>query len=364
MKVLTLTALIAVFLTACGGGGGDGSDYSGVGESATITGAVTGTEVVAFDENDNEIDSDIATGSPKTFTLTVPIGGGYRFYLIENEGTANQRVYPLYQGTANVFNISSTVTIDLGFVDTSTGVAVPTNNPLDVSGVSSGGENTSIPSSLSGSVFTTSDLQGTWNIHLLTSGDDPQWIGWAYGTTNIDSSGNVTWASITRSDGNSSLPSSDTLSITSSGIVSGAGSASFQGVMSQDKSMIVATLDDGGGGYDLIIYQKSGGSFTTSDLQGTWNIHLLTSGDDPQWIGWAYGTTNIDSSGNVTWASITRSDGNSSLPSSDTLSITSSGIVSGAGSASFQGVMSQDKSMIVATLDDGGGGYDLIIYQK
>jgi predicted secreted protein len=37
------------------------------------------------------------------------------------------------------------VTIDLGFVDTSSGVAVPANNPLAVSGVTSGGQDTSLP---------------------------------------------------------------------------------------------------------------------------------------------------------------------------------------------------------------------------
>ena len=41
---------------------------------------------------------------------------------------------PFIRGTTNVFNIASAVTIDLGFVDTSTGKAVPTNNPLNISG--------------------------------------------------------------------------------------------------------------------------------------------------------------------------------------------------------------------------------------
>ena len=44
-----------------------------------------------------------------------------------------------------MFNIASAVTIDLGFVDTSTGKAVPTNNPLNISGVTSGGEKYNFP---------------------------------------------------------------------------------------------------------------------------------------------------------------------------------------------------------------------------
>ncbi len=118
--------------------------------SATITGTVAGTTVVAVDENNNEVDRVTATGagSPKSFTLNVPVGGKYRFYFIESEGTANEKVFFLYQGTTNVFNISSAVTIDLGFVDTSSGVAIPTNDALSVTGMTSSGEDKTVPPSL------------------------------------------------------------------------------------------------------------------------------------------------------------------------------------------------------------------------
>ncbi len=361
--------VFTIMFAGCGGGGGggSGSDRGGSGGSATITGSVGGTKVVAYDENDNEVDSDIAAGSPKTFALTIPLGGNYRFYLIENEGTANERVYSLYQGSTNIFTISSAVTIDLGFVNTSTGVAVPTNNPLNASGVSSGGENTSVPSSLSGSVFLTSDLQGTWNIHLLTSGDSPQWTGWGYGPASIDGSGNVTWTSITRSDGDSSLPSPTTLSITSGGIVSGSG------VMSQDKNMIVFTMDDGGGGYNLMIYQKSGGTFAMSDLQGTRNYIGLISGDSPnQKPGWYRGSFTIDSNGTVTHAStVTDSLGNSNYtPTFGTMNISSSGVFTTSGVASYRGVMNINKDMIITTATMAPGnandvnGYNLQILLK
>jgi len=120
----------------------------------------------------------------------------------------------------------------------------------------------------------------------------------------------------------------------------------------------------GGGGPSSGNSNPPNPSFTAADLQGTWNIHDITSGDSPQWLGWAHGALSINSSGNVTVSSITRSDGNSTLPGTDTLSISSSGIVSSAGSPSFHGVMSQDKNTMVATMTDGGGGYNLIIYQK
>jgi hypothetical protein len=215
-----------------------------------------------------------------------------------------------------------------------------------------------------GGTFTTSDLQGTWNYHMLTSGDGLSSNGWQYGTISINSSGAMSFTSITRSNGDSTLPGPESLSITSTGVVSHSINASFHGVMSGDKSIIVATVTDGPGGYALAIMQKSGGTFTTSDLQGKWNMHVLSSGDSPQWTGWGYGTGNFNGDGVYTPISMTRSDGNSSLGSARNYSVTSSGNLTVAGWPSFHGVMSQDKSVIVATVTDGGGGYDIVIFQS
>lgn len=369
-----LSILFAIFLTACGGGGGSGNNGGGT-PNATIKGTVAGTVVVAVDENDNEVDRDTATGSPKSFTLTVPVGEKYRFFFIENEGTANERVFTLYQGTTNVFFITSAVIIDLGFVDTSTGVAVPENNPLDVSGVNSGGENTSNPSSLSGSAFTTNDLQGTWNYLGLISGDSPdQTPGWYWGSFKINSKGKVTFtSSVTDSLGNPPYtPTGGTFNISSSGIVTASYVNSFRGVMNKNKDMIVATAtmapgdSQGVNGYNLQIALKSGGTYDISDLQGTWHGHVLASGDSPQWIGWAYFKMTVDNNGNGQFISINRSDGNSTLPqpNSVSLSIASDGIITQDGKPSLHGVMSKDKNIIVMTMDDGGEGYDLLILQK
>ena len=269
-------------MIGCGNGGAG---------NAIITGTVAGTVEVAIDESDNEVDRDTATGSPKTFTLTVP-GGNYRFYLIENEGTANERAFSLYQETTNVFTISSAITIDLGFVDTKTGKAVAENNPLDVPGVDSGGETTDIPDSLSDFAFTLYDLEGTWNFHELTSSDTP---GWAYGKVTIDNS-TVTFDSITRSSGDTTPIDPTSISITPSGIVTISADSTYHGVMSQDKNIIVVTLGDvSDGQYKLQIVQREGsGAFTQSDLQGTSYFHgLIASADYP---AWQYGKITVDNS--------------------------------------------------------------------
>ena len=104
VKAVGVTSLITMMvgLMNCGGGGGGGGTPPGP-TNATVTGTVAGTTVIDYNQSNTEIARNTATGTPKTFTLFLPPGANYTFYLIENEGTPNQRIYPLYQGSTNVF---------------------------------------------------------------------------------------------------------------------------------------------------------------------------------------------------------------------------------------------------------------------
>ncbi|MCX5849780.1 MAG: hypothetical protein NTW65_10065, partial [Deltaproteobacteria bacterium] len=198
--LVVLAAMLLLAIMACSSGGDAAAPTPT--PTATITGTVSGTTIVAYNATSGvEVARNTATGNPKIFTLTLPTSVSYKFYLIENEG-ANQRIYPLYQGTTNVFAITSTsdVTVNLGYVDTTSGVAVPANNPLSIAGVSSGGESTTVPVDLTSSAFSLSDLVGTWNSHLVSTGDSPDWLGWSHGVQSVDSSGVMTFLSATRSD--------------------------------------------------------------------------------------------------------------------------------------------------------------------
>ena len=64
--------------------------------------------------------------------------GSYKFYLIENDGTADARLFPLYQGAANRFSVSAITTIDLGFIGTATGIALPARDMTKIGGVAAG----------------------------------------------------------------------------------------------------------------------------------------------------------------------------------------------------------------------------------
>ena len=225
-----------------------------------------------------------------------------------------------------------------------------------------------------GSAFGLADLQGTWNYHGLISGDSPaQTPGWYWGSFTADSTGTVTSAStITDSLGNSSYtPSIGAFNIFTSGIVTNPSAASYRGVMNKNKDMIVATATMAPGastavnGYNLQISLKSGGTFSPSDLTGTWNFHQLWSGDGANVNGWVYGTVVVDANGNATVTCGGSSFGcGSSL--STVLTIAATGVVSQTGNPDFHAVMSQDKSMLVGKTSSNSGvnGYDLLIVQK
>jgi len=136
--------------------------------AGTLSGTVSGTGIFAVNDNGEIVASDDTTGKtpdPITgnfdFTLTgIPVDMNIRVYLVTGSG-----VYPLYFGTpsTNVFSLSAVATIDLGFVDTSSGQAIPENDPTAIAEVSEQAENTATPVLPGGTltVNVTDDADGT-----------------------------------------------------------------------------------------------------------------------------------------------------------------------------------------------------------
>ena len=209
-----------------------------------------------------------------------------------------------------------------------------------------------------GGTFSQSDLTGTWYAHCLTSGSEEVW---QYGTVTIDGAGNVS-VQITDSDGDyESANNVASVSISGNGILSDALEPSFHGVMSSDKNIVVFTETwEGGDPYALMFLVKSGGSFTLTDLEGTWHGHTLVSGSG--WQGWEYSTITIDGAG-VASASFTDSEGGSDS-GSETLSIDSNGIISVSGVSTSHGAMSLDKNLAVFTETGGTNEYHLTVIVK
>ncbi|HEX8043619.1 hypothetical protein [Candidatus Deferrimicrobium sp.] len=359
--------LFGMALAACGGGGGTAGDGGGTGlttGSATIEGSLPGSVFVAVDNDTNlEMGRVTATGTPKTFSMNVPTGKTYRFYVMENEGTGNSRVYPMYMGTNNVFALDNTANgkvISLGMVspDLATGRSTPANTPSLMTGQ---GATAMVPPTLGGSAFSMDNVKGTtWSYNtMMTSGT----MGWEHGTLSFDNNGLGHMTGIVRNG--TPLPNRDDIPYTMSlsGMLLNPGDNTFQCVVSRDMSVMVATFTDGTGGPAMMIGQKRGGVFQTdgSDMTGPWEFQRLTAGGDNTTSGWAYGTMQFTfgSAGITSMTTNTGLGGGGNF----TFSMDANGIMSNPADASFHGVMSTDKSMIVAT-DTNGGDPELWVMMR
>jgi len=193
-----------------------------------------------------------------------------------------------------------------------------------------------LPVHLYAVIFSTADLDGTWHFHNfsdLPSNNNP---GWSRGTITINSSGTVTDGTVLRSDGSTAVITGGSLSIASDGVISGSitdstGTTSTISQAKMDAGKTTGALV----GIDSQNFRfmgsiiKGGGSFSNSDLAGTWFIHVfldLPSLNNPIWNR---GTITVNSSGMVTGGSIVDSDGFSASVSGGSLAMNPAGELSG-----------------------------------
>ena len=204
-------------------------------------------------------------------------------------------------------------------------------------------------------VYTTADLQGTWELHSIQTQPHASWI---YGTTVMDATGNGTTTAITA---NGQVSQGFSGSLSSTGILTSAGS-DFHGFMSADKQTLFIT-QSGDGVCNLSIMQKKQNAITYSadDLVGIWQLHSLAIGSSSS--AWVHCQYKINASGSISATKMSRNnEAMSNMTSS--ISIAADGTLTGFGSADADGFLSADKSLGLNTLSDGSGGYYLAIYQK
>jgi hypothetical protein len=177
--ILAIISLLSLALLGFGcGGGGDGG-VTPQQEVGTINGIVSGTTIIAVADGEIVASDDTTGKTPDAngnfpFTLTgIPVGKNIRVYLIEEGG-----IFPLYfdidddgNPDTNVFTLSSTCTIDLGFVNTyvegQDGKAIPENDPSDNPNVTPETENVDIPT-----ILNQPDTSGLTLSQLITEGLD------------------------------------------------------------------------------------------------------------------------------------------------------------------------------------------------
>jgi hypothetical protein len=225
-----------------------------------------------------------------------------------------------------------------------------------------GGYNLSVLQKRSDTTFGTNDIAGRWRLHGVISGDSPQFTSWVYGTMDANDDGSFSY-SVYDVEGPGVTTGSGTAGLAADGVFTIQEMPSAHGVMSDDKETVIMTMTDGGGGYSLYVLQKhSNVAFATGDMAGTWHVHGLTTGDAPQWTGFFYGTMEIAASGALSGSVVASDGGTSSV--SDTASITSDGIITFADVPSAHGAMSDDRTLIALTMNDGGGGYNLLVLTR
>lgn len=203
---------------------------------------------------------------------------------------------------------------------------------------------------------------------------------WEYTVGQIGSTPDVQYSTFITAQSVPVIPSSKAtrLAITSDGIVTEANSTGATkptvlipaGVMSDDKSLIVATATDSAnpGKYVLRIYSminivpNDTNTFSLSDLAGTYSIESLIVGTSTLTASGIFAADGT--SGDVAFVSYLDSNGNTTLPANFTLAISGDGILSNVADATLHGKLAYNKDIAVITRTEAAGLYSLSIALK
>ena len=188
-----------------------------------------------------------------------------------------------------------------------------------------------------GGSFSTSDLEGTWHLYFMEFDYLAPTSLWGYGTVDINASGNIVGGTYYLPDGSDHTFTDGNLTITADGKINGTINTSrwvnatiHDAKMDQSKTFacFVGVSLGVGSPFDYGILIKKVGSFSDSDLEGTWYQYFLEFQESGN-MCWGYGMTEIDLSGEVIGGEYALSDGTTGTLTSGDLAITADGNVSG-----------------------------------
>ena len=149
--------------------------------------------------------------------------------------------------------------------------------------------------------------------------------GWAFGSITLSNTRSVTGGSVTFPNGNSdSISAGGTFNINASGTVTGTFSSgllgtnhvSVNGIMSPDKTMIVAIMRLSDDTYPnranglVILEREPAVTFSTPDLAGTWDLVGLDQNEEPNGnVGrWVIGNTTVTATGLISAGTLVSGD--------------------------------------------------------
>jgi hypothetical protein len=228
-----------------------------------------------------------------------------------------------------------------------------------------------------GQNFSDGDLEGTWVFHCLAR-DAGGAVSIVAGTISFDSRGVVTGGTYSVSGHESITFTSGQYSLNGEGELSGFTVNSLghrspieKGKMDEGKTIISAVTSGSTNPWSLMILTKKGGTFSASDLAGTWYIDAVISGTGLMGTGLmsAYGSAALSASGEILDADVHLSDGSTDQHSGGSLSLSGSGKITCAitdnSNHTFSidyGQMDQGKSTApLAANSDIGSGLDYFV---
>jgi len=225
-----------------------------------------------------------------------------------------------------------------------------------------GGDDSPAPPPAPPPAFTTADLAGYSHIIGLSTGGTNQGI--MAGDVTVGTTGNVTSGSYAHSVGTTATLTGGSLSLNNQGLFSGFINTNvgvtptiLYGKLNASKSFGSFVSLTNFGEYDLVTVIKSSGSFTSSDIQGTWHICEISSGGTVENV--YYGTLIVGSGGSFT-----------SSRSNGTVTISTAGIINGSatlipsGTLTFAGAMDASKEFGVYYTVYSTGEYSMSIAIK
>jgi hypothetical protein len=210
--------------------------------------------------------------------------------------------------------------------------------------------------------FTTADLAGLSNLVSVSTGGTSQ--GVLSGNATVSTSGSITAGSYSHSNGVVAILNGGSLALDNQGLLSGSISTNIgvtttilYGKLNASKSFASFVSSTNFGEYDLTTVIKSGGSFTSADLPGTWHVCEISSGGSVENV--YYGTLIVYSGGSFV-----------AYRGNGTVSINSYGIFTGSGTAipsgtlSINGAMDSSKELGVFYTVYSSGEYSISIAVK
>ena len=203
-------------------------------------------------------------------------------------------------------------------------------------------------------VYALSDLVGRWEDFRLASEPGAPW--WMRGPLIVAADGSFS-ATLTDIDGDIDTITGTHPGISADGIIEGWGDIGARGAMNAGRTVIVGTATwDGGatGTAELSVDVKMAESYSVSDLEGTWEFHLVSAGSGA-W--WQRATVAIGPDGSFT-AQTMENDGDTDSVAG-TFGISADGLLSLADVSSFRGALDAGKTVLVWTSTHEGGAGEM-----